>query len=60
MEESTKKSWTVIGDCKRLGLNKTIMWWTIALHSGYSYYRGGGGIPIGAYLPSNMEIKIFL
>ena len=30
-----------------------------AMHSGYSYYRGGGGIPIGAYLPPNMDIKIF-
>ena len=29
------------------------------MHSGYSYYRGGGGIPIGAYLPPNMDIKIF-
>ena len=32
----------------------------ITVHSGYSYYRGGGGIPIGAYLPPNMNIKIFL
>ena len=31
----------------------------VAVHSGYSYYRGGGGIPIGAYLPPNMDIKIF-
>ena len=32
---------------------------SVTVHSGYSYYRGGGGIPIGAYLPPNMDIKIF-
>ena len=34
-------------------------WECWAVHSGYSYYRGGGGIPIGAYLQPNMDIKIF-